>query len=115
MLNLRDYTWNVYEICHNNPEASDIGVAFDMLRNNITHGKEIDGGTDLDYAALGAEWAAMTAEEQSKSRKDYHVTDQLPGLWDAFKAGDKDKFKAIQQAELDRLAALAAEEAEAEE
>ena len=113
MLNLRDYTWNVYEICQNNPEASDIGVAFDMLRNNIKWGREIDGGTNLDYAALGAEWAAMTAEEQAKSRADYHVTDQLVGMWQAFQAGDKEGFAAIQQAEMDRLAALAAEEAEA--
>ena len=113
MLNLRDYTWNVYEICQNNPEASDIGVAFDMLRNNIKWGKEIDKGTDLDWAALKVEWDAMTAEEQSQSRKDYHVTDQLVGMADAFKNGDKEKFKAIQQAEMDRLAALAAEEAEA--
>ena len=110
MLNLRDYTWNVYEICKNNPEASDIGVAYDMLRNNIRHGREIDAGTDLDYAALGAEWAAMTPEEQAKSRADYHVTDQLVGMWDAFKAGDKEAFIAIQQDELERLAALEAAE-----
>ena len=110
MLNLRDYTWNVYEICNNNPDAHDLGVAWDMLRNNIRHGREIDAGTDLDYAALKAQWDAMTPEEQAKSRADYHVTDQLVGMWVAFKAGDKEGFAAIQQAELERLAAQEAEE-----
>lgn len=111
MLNLRDYTWNVYEICNNNPAAADLGVAYNMLKNNIEKGTEIDGGTNLDYAALGAEWVAMTAEEQSKSRRDYHVTDQLVGMWDAFLDNNVSEFKAIQQAELDRLAALEAGEA----
>ena len=112
MLNLRDYTWNVYEINANNESAYDLGVAFDMLRNNIKHGYEIDGGTNLNWAALKVEWDAMTAEEQSKSRRDYHVTDQLPGMWDAFNAGDKAKFVAIQEAEVERLAAEAEAEAE---
>lgn len=115
MVNLRDYTWNVYEICHNNPDASDLGAAYNMLKNNIEKGKEIDGGTDLDYATLSAEWAAMTADEQSKSRRDYHVTDQLVGMWDAFLDNNVSEFKAIQQAELDRLAALAEGKAEASE
>lgn len=114
MLNLRDYTWNVYEICHNNEAAKDIGIAWDMLRNNIRWGREIDGGTDLDWAALKVEWDAMSPEEQSKSRTDYHVTNSLPGMWDAFLAGDKAKFEAIQEAELERIAKLEAEEAEAE-
>ena len=104
MLCLRDYTWNVYEICANNEGAYDLGVAYDMLRNNIRHGYEIDGGTNLNYAALKIEWDAMTVEEQSRSRQDYHVTDQLPGMWDAFKVGDKAKFVAIQESEVERLA-----------
>ena len=105
MLNLRDYTWNVYEICQNNPDCPDLGVGYDMLRNNIKWGKEIDSGTNLDWAVLKLEWDSMTAEEQSRSRKDYHVTDQLVGMWDAFHSGDKARFAAIQMAELERIAA----------
>ncbi len=113
MLNLRDYTWNVFEICRNNKEAADLGVAFDMLRNNIRLGRAEDGGTVVAWNLLKERWDAMTTEEQAKSRKDYHATAKAPGLWDAFKAGNQVKFN---QLIVDYAAKLAAEaEAEAQE
>ena len=115
MLNLRDYTWNVFEINHNNPEAADLGVAFDMLRNNIRLGRAEDGGTVVAWNLLKERWDAMTTEEQAQSRKDYHATAKAPGLWDAFKAGDKPKFDQIIKDYAAKLAAEAEAEAEAQE
>lgn len=94
-VNFRDYTWNVYEINRKNPEAADLGVAFDMFRNNVRLGYAQDGGTVVAWNLLKERWDAMTAEERSQSRKDYHATNNAPGLWDAFNAGDKPRFDRI--------------------
>ncbi len=98
MLNLKDYLWHVYEISTNNPNARDQGVAYDMLRNNIKHGREVDPGTNLDWAALKVQWDAMTPDEQSRSREEYQLCDNAPGLWDAFEAGNRSEFDRLKEA-----------------
>lgn len=93
-LNLKDYLWNVCEITLNNDEAADKGIAFDMLRSNIREGREVYPGTSLNWAALKEQWDAMTAEEQAKSRKEYHMCDDFPGQFDLCKAGKREEFEA---------------------
>ena len=95
MLNLRELTWNIFELCDKNPDCPDKGVAFSMVMNNIRHGREIDHGTSLPWSELQKQWGAMTADEQKASRAAYWLTDDALGLWDAYKAGDREKFEAI--------------------
>ena len=95
MLHLKKYTWNVYEICKNNPDCPDLGVGYDMLRNNIKWGRAIDPGTDLPWAKLSDQWAAMSAQEQKASRAEYRESYQRKGLAEAFQAGDRTRFEAI--------------------
>ena len=114
-LNLRDYTWNIYEIDYKQGKGVDRSVAFSMFMNNVRHGKAIDFGTVCNWAELKKRWDAMTGEEQSKSRSDYFLTDDAPGLDAAYQAGDQVKFNQIIADYAKHLAEQAEAEKEAEE
>lgn len=123
MLNLKDLTWNVYEICRaHNKDAEhkiDLGVAYDMLRTNIEYGNDnYPGAVGLDFVALKAEWDAMTEEEHTLSRAEYHAAKHglnIP-LSDAFKANDRAEFDRLLNENLkDYRAKKAEDNAEAED
>ena len=114
-VNFKDYLWNIYELCSKNPAAADLGVAYDMFRNNVKLGRAEDGGTVVAWNLLKERWDAMSKEEQERSRKEYHMCDSASGLWDAFKAGDRAEFERIKDETFAASqAALAEAEAEAE-
>lgn len=118
-MKLYDYAWNVRELTRaateeyaRHPETAnvkaDVSEGFSKLLNNIRHGAAIDPGTDLDWAALKAEWDGLTEEEQSAAIREYHaVTGKAAGLGTAFAAGDRAAFDAAIET------AVAAVEAEA--
>lgn len=106
-LNLRDYTWNIFEIDKKQGRGVDGSVAFSMFMNNVRLGRAEDFGTVCDWKLLHERWEAMTAAEQAKSRADYFLTDDAPGLWAAFEKGDRAEFERILR---EYPAQLAAEE-----
>lgn len=99
MLHLKDYVWEVYELCKNNDQAPDVGVAYDMLRCNIENGYEMYPGTSLDWTMLNILWTAMTPEEQEQSRKEYHLCDNFTGGRAAFAIGNREEFERLKEAE----------------
>ena len=119
-MKLYDYAWNAWELTRaateeyaKHPETAnvkaDVGEGFSKLLNNIRHGKAIDPGTDLDWAALKAEWDGLTGEEQSAAIQEYHaVTGKAVGLGPAFEKGYRAAFDAAIETAVAKVEAEAA-------
>lgn len=119
-MKLYNYAWNVRELTRaateeyaKHPETAnvkaDVSEGFSKLLNNIRHGKAIDPGTDLDWAALKAEWDGLTDEEQSAAIQEYHaVTGKAVGLGPAFEKGYRAAFDAAIETAVAKVEAEAA-------
>lgn len=100
-MNLKNYTMEIFDIAKEN--NADIGVGKDMFLANLEHRKASYPGADhLDYAALGAEWAAMSDEEKGEQREFYRkltaVTaagGEYKALCEAHATGDRAALEAI--------------------
>lgn len=99
-MNLKQYAWNIFEIAKENNE--DLGVARRMLVNNIQQGRAVNGGADLDYAALKKEWEAMDgkAQEAALEELNAYLSDFSPdapyhSLCRAFDKGDRNAFDKV--------------------
>lgn len=111
MLHLKDYVWEVYELCKNNDSCPDIGVARDMVETNIKNGYAMYPGTLLDWPYLKEQWDAMTPEEKEQSRREYHYCDDFVGGRAAFAIGNRTEFEWLKNMEFrKRLAAEATKE-----
>ena len=99
-MNLKPYAWNIFEIAKENNE--DLGAARRMLVNNISQGRAVNGGADLDYAALKKEWEAMDGEAQKAALEELnkYITDfstdaPYHSLCKAFEQGDREAFEKV--------------------
>lgn len=99
-MNLKQYAWNIFEIAKANNE--DLGVARRMLVNNISQGRAVNGGADLDYTALKTEWEAMDGEAQKAALEelcdyltDFSTDAPYHSLCRAFEQGDRNAFDKV--------------------
>ena len=99
-MNLKQYAWNIFEIAKANNE--DLGVARRMLVNNISQGRAVNSGTELDYAALKKEWDAMDGKAQEAALEelkaylsDFSTDAPYHSLCRAFEQGDREAFNRV--------------------
>lgn len=97
---LRNHTWEIYSIAKAN--NADIGVARDMFVANLNKGQPIEGqdwyaGADADFEILGAEWNALSAEEQTADKNAFSdfLGRHYASLAAAWKAEDKLAFGTL--------------------
>ena len=101
-MNLNEHIWEIWNIGRENGNA-DIGVAKDMFIANLEQKKAAYHGADeLDYEALGAAWAELTADEKTAQRETYRritaVTEaggRYKDLTAARRENDRADFEAI--------------------
>lgn len=74
MLSFKDYVWEIWKVAEVN--GVDVGVAYDMFRSDVANGAVLPENCgraipEVDFVALGKQWAEMTPEEQSEARVQY--------------------------------------------
>lgn len=74
MFSFKDYVWEIWKVAEGN--KVDVGVAYDMFRADVANGVVLPENCgkavpEVDFVALGKQWAAMTKEEQSEARVQY--------------------------------------------
>ena len=100
-MNINAYIWSIFDLGKTN--NVDIGVAKDLFLANLTQKKAVYPGADeLDYAALGEEWEALSTKEQTAQREAYRqitaVTKaggRYKDLTAARRAHDREQFEAV--------------------
>lgn len=91
--------WAIFDIGERN--KADVGVAMDMFAANLNNfgieGAEFYPGAEVDYAALSAEWKAMTSDERAAAKLLYSAaTRKLYSELTALRrAGDEEGFNAL--------------------
>ena len=94
-MKLKTYAWEIYRIAKENNAQTD--VARDMFIANLNQKTDRYKGANLDYAALGEQWQAMTVQEQHHEKVEFNQITRayLVPLSKAWRAKDRAVFDSV--------------------